>query len=91
MLEDNLKELETWRRDLRHQIGDLICDDAHDAPLRLLGVASTISYIEVAIRGPVAYKRPGTRGAGKINSNTAGFYKGVTGEFRSLVGTDIAI
>jgi hypothetical protein len=50
MLEDNLKELETWRRDLRHQIGDLICDDAHDAPLRLLGVASTISYIEVAIR-----------------------------------------
>ena len=50
MLEDNLKELETWRRDLRHQIGDLICDDAHDAPLRLLSVASTISYIEVAIR-----------------------------------------
>ena len=27
MLEDNLRELETWRRDLRHEIGDLICDD----------------------------------------------------------------
>ena len=50
MLEDNLKELETWRRDLRHQIGDLICDDAHDAPLRLLNVASAMSYVEVAIR-----------------------------------------
>ena len=50
MLEDNLRELETWRRDLRHQIGDLLGDDAHDAPLRLLNVASAMSYVEVAIR-----------------------------------------
>lgn len=50
MLDDSLQELETWRRDLRHQIGDLLGDDAHDAPLRLLNVASAMSYVEVAIR-----------------------------------------
>lgn len=50
MLDDSLKELETWRRDLRNALSDLIVDKSHEAPLHLLHVASAMSYVEVAIR-----------------------------------------
>jgi len=54
MLDETLQELETWRRDLRTKMHELLSDRYADDPLPLLQVSAALSYLEssiMAVRG----------------------------------------
>jgi len=49
MLDETLQELETWRRDLRTKVHELITNQHADDPLPMLQVATALSYLESSI------------------------------------------
>lgn len=49
MLDATLQELETWRRDLRTKMHELLTDRLADDPLPLLQVSAALSYLESSI------------------------------------------
>lgn len=54
MLDATLQELETWRRDLRTKMHELLTDRFADDPLPLMQVSAALSYLEcsiMAVRG----------------------------------------